>query len=154
MALPAAGNRITADLLAALANNSLQFIGSAQTAAPQNMTTVAADLTGTSLTFTTTYINTKITIWACYDVNYTNAADTPNLGSKLFVGTCLVDGTTQSGESHYNGPRATVFQEWITTLAASGSHTVKLQGLVNAALTGSCQTNATHTKWHALVFGP
>ena len=147
MPLPAAGNRITADLLAALANNSLQFIGAAQTTATIGMTTTAQDLTGTSLTFTTTYPSTKMTIWACYDIDMQSAG-----ASVIFVGTCLVDGTGQAGEAHQTVVRSTCFQEWITTLASSGSHTVKLQGKVTAGTTG--QTQGTHTKWHALVFGP
>lgn len=148
MALPAAGNRITADLLAALTNNSLQFIGATQTTSTITQTTTAADLTGTSLTFTTTYPNTKITIWACFDVTVTAGAST-------FLGTCLVDGAGQTQEGHAGGVtsmRVTVFQEWIATLAGTGSHTVKLQGATTSG-TGT-QTNASHTKWHALVFGP
>jgi hypothetical protein len=147
MALPAAGNRITADLLAQLTNNSLQFIGAAQTTGSQGMTTTAADLTGTSLTFTTTYPNTKVTIWACYDIDMGGAAS-----GIIFIGTCLVDGAGQAGEAHQTVVRSTCFQEWITTLSASGSHTIKLQGKSTGGTAGS--TQGTHTKWHALVFGP
>ena len=147
MPLPAAGNRITADLLAALANNSLQFIGAAQTTSTINMTGTAQDLTGTSLTFTTTYPSTKVTIWACFDIDCVSQATT-----NIFVGTCLVDGTGQAGEAHQTVVRSTCFQEWITTLASSGSHTIKLQGKQTNGT--NQQTNATHTKWHALVFGP
>jgi hypothetical protein len=144
MALPAAGNRITADLLAALTNNSLQFIGAAATS--HQAMGATADITGTSLTFTTTYPNTKVTIWACYDVDSTGVTST-------FIGTCLVDGTGQSGEAHSQTLRVTCFQEWITTLTSSGSHTIKLQGQKSGG-SDTQNTNATHTKWHALVFGP
>lgn len=148
-----AGQKLAAQDLDQLVSSTTQIIGAAQTTSLQSMTLSAADLTGTSLTFTTLYANTKVTIWGCFDVSYTSLSDTA-IGTKLFVGTCLVDGVTLSGEAHFNGTRATVFQEWITTLVAAGSHTIKLQGLVTASLTGACQTNSIHTKWHALVLGP
>lgn len=140
-----AGQKLSTADLDTIGSVSIQFIGAAATT-HQAMTTTAADITGTSLTFTTQYANTKIAIWAVYDVDQTGTTST-------FVGTCLVDGVAQSGEAHNQTVRCTCSQMWITTLAAAGSHTVKLQGKY-AGGTDTVSTNSVHTKWHSEVFGP
>lgn len=140
-----AGSKVPASDLDLLVTNTTQMIGAAQTAATIVMTGSAIDLTGTSLTFSTQYTNTKIAIWAVFDVSVS--------ANVTFVGTCLVDGTLQIGEAHGGGVanfRATCPGMWLTTLSAAGNHTIKLQG--NAANTAT--TYSSHTKWHALVFGP
>ncbi len=143
MALPQAGNRLTADLLAALTNNSLQFLGASQTSFPQNMTTTPTDLTGTSVTFTTQYPNTKVLITAFFDVGFT-------------IGVALVDGTSlgTTAEAHFNGQKSTIGQQWSPTLAAAGSHTIKLRGsYFGPGPTGNIQTGQS-TRWTGIVFGP
>lgn len=145
MALPAAGSLLTASVAGQLGSNALQMVGAAANS-HQAMTTSAADITGTSLTITTTYANTKCAIWAVFDPDSTGV-------TSIFVGTCVVDGTSQQGEAHSQTLRVTCAAMWIVTLAAAGSHTIKLQGLKSGG-SDTVNTNATHTKWHSLVFGP
>lgn len=140
-----AGQKVSADQQNQLVSATTQLIGAAQTAASQAMGVSPADLTGASLTFSTSYANTKIGIWATYDVEITT-------GTPLMIGICLVDGVTQAGEAHLgqvNAIRATVAQMWLTTLTSSGPHTIKLQGFGSGAT-----TFGVHTKWHAMVEGP
>lgn len=155
MALPQAGNRATADLLAGLVNNTLQFINASQTSFPQNMTSSPVDLTGTSVTFTTTYPNTKVWITAFFDVAFTNGVDIGVTGAN-FIGVALVDGVSlgSTAEAHFNGQKATVGQQWSTTLAAAGSHTIKLRGsYFGPGPSGNIQTGQS-TRWTGIVFGP
>lgn len=140
-----AGQKLSTADLDTIGSVSIQFVGAAATT-HQLMTTTAADITSTSLTFATQYANTKIAIWAVYDVDQTATTST-------FVGTCLVDGVVQAGEAHNQTLRCTCAQMWITTLSAAGNHTIKLQGKYSGG-SDTVNTNATHTKWHAEVFGP
>jgi len=151
-----AGQKVSTATLDTLGSVVFQSVGAAQTTSSLNMTAAYADLTGTSLTFTTQYANTKINVWASFDVVYTNNIDI-GVGGPLFLGTLVVDGVnlTSSGEAHFNGVRATVFQQWPVTLTAAGNHTLKLQGkYVGSAPTGNIQALGTHTRWSGLVFGP
>jgi hypothetical protein len=150
MALPAAGSLLSASVAGQLGTNALQMVGSAANSL-QVMTGTSVDIAGTSLAITTTYANTKVAIWGVFDVD--NNANGTIANWSVFIGTCQVDGVTVSGEAHATGPRVTCSQMWIVTLAAAGSHTIKLQGKSSGGSSG-CNTNATHTKWHALVFGP
>jgi hypothetical protein len=143
-----AGQKLAASDLDQILTTSSQLIGGAQTTGSITLTTSTVDLTGSSVTFTTTYANTKFALWAVFDVQAGSSG-----GSVTFIGTAVVDGTTLSGgEAHLSagsGTRVTLPQMWIGTLAAAGSHTIKLQGTGN-----TYQTLGTHTKWHCLVFGP
>lgn len=150
MALPAAGSLLTASVAGQLGTNALQMVGASANSV-QAMTGSLVDIAGTSLTVTTTYANTKVAIWAVFDVD--NNANGTIANWSVFVGTAVVDSVVQSGEAHATGPRMTCEQMWIATLAAAGSHTIKLQGKSSGGSSG-CNTNPTHTKWHALVFGP
>lgn len=145
-----AGQKLSTADLDTIGSTTLQFIGSAANSL-QAMTGSLADIAGTSLTITTQYANTRVAIWAVYDVD--NNANTTIANWSVFVGTALVDGVAQSGEAHGTGPRGTFSQMWITTLTAAGTHTIKLQGKSSGGSSG-CNTNPTHTKWHSLVFGP
>lgn len=140
-----AGQKVAASDLDQLASNDLQLIGAAANS-HQASTGTSTDIAGTSLTFTTTYANTKVGIWAVYDVDSTGVTST-------FIGTCVVDGVTQSGEAHSQTLRVTCPSMWITTLTAAGTHTIKLQQKSSGG-SDVQNTNAVHTKWHALVFGP
>lgn len=140
-----AGQKVAASDLDQLASNDLQLIGSAGNS-HQATTASSVDIAGTSLTFTTTYANTKAGIWGIYDVDSTGV-------TSVFIGTCVVDGVTVSGEAHSQTLRVTCSGMWIVTLAAAGSHTIKLQQKSSGG-TDVQSTNAIHTKWHALVFGP
>lgn len=140
-----AGQKISTADLDTIGSVSFQFIGAAANT-HQAVTAGAADIAGTSLTFTTQYANTRVAIWAVYDPDSTGV-------TSVFVGTCLVDGATQSGEAHSSTLRVTCAMMWIATLAAAGSHTIKLQSAKSGG-TDTINTNQVHTKWHALVFGP
>lgn len=140
-----AGQKLSTADLDTIGQKSFQFIGAAANS-HQAVNVGAADIAGTSLTFTTQYANTPIGIWAVFDVDATGTADT-------FLGTCVVDSVTQSGEAHSQCLRVTAPQYWIATLVAAGSHTVKLQSN-KIGTANTLNTNAVHTKWHALVFGP
>lgn len=146
-----AGQKLAAQDLDQLVSGTTQTIGAAANS-HQAMTGSAADIAGTSLTFTTQYANTKATIWGCFDVD-SNSTTPANWGT--FVGFAVVDGTSlqAQGEAHFAGVRGTCFQEWIITLTAAGSHTIKLQGLKSGG-SDTISTNQTHTKWHALIEGP
>lgn len=143
-----AGNKVAASDLDQILTTSSQNLGAIQTAAAITFTSTAQDLTGTSLTFSTVYANTKAMIWGTFDLQGTGTSD-------IGIGTAVLDGTTlPSGEAHYIGNgRATVFQQWIATLASPGAHTLKLQGKNNNN-TATLSSFPAHTKWHMLVLGP
>jgi hypothetical protein len=152
----AAGQKVSTATLDTVGSTAFQFIGAAQTTSSINLTGTLADLTGTSLTFSTQYANTKVGIWAVFDATFTNNIDI-GVGGAVLIGTCTVDGVSfqPNGEAHYNGVRATVAQQWTATLAAAGNHTIKLQGkYLGSAPTGNIQTLMVHTRWSGLVFGP
>lgn len=146
MALPQAGAPATAQMLATLVNAELQTVFVAATGTI-NYTGATVDSTP-SVSFTTSYPNTVVMCWGTFDA-------TINSGIATFIGYLNVDGTRlTTGEAHLVGEsaastRATIMQVWVFTVASAGSHTLKLQGTgANTA------TFATHTKLHALVFGP
>jgi len=120
------------------------------------MTSSYQDLTGTSVTFTTQYANTKMLIIGIFDCAFTNGVDIGVTGAYL-VGAAVVDGVNlhASGEAHYNGQRATVSQTWNVTLPLAGSHTVKLQATYfGPGPSGAIQTVGASTRWSGIVFGP
>lgn len=150
-----AGQKVSTATLDTIASVAFQSIGAASTST-NTMGASFADLTGTSLTFTTQYANTKVNILSTFDVQYSNNVDI-GVGGPVFVGTVNVDGVDlfASGEAHFLGVRATAFQTWPVTLSAAGSHTIKLRGRYNGGTpTGTIQTLSTHTRWTAIVFGP
>jgi hypothetical protein len=151
-----AGQKLAASDLDQIGSTVFQFIGAKQSTASITMGTSFTDLTGTSVTFTTQYANTKVAIWGVFDVKYSNNVDI-GVGGALFVGAAFVDGVSlaTSGEAHFNGVECTVAQQWSTTLPLAGSHTIKL-GAVRTGVgpTGTISTQATSTCWNALVFGP
>lgn len=90
--------------------------------ADTTVTTSAADLPGTTISFNTAEANTTVLFTAVFDVSATSASD-------IFIGTLVVDGgSAQQSEAHFasNG-RATVTQKWTVSLAAAGSHSAKLR---------------------------
>lgn len=143
-----AGQKLAASDLDQILTTSSQFIGGAQTTSDITHSGSTVDLTGSSVTFTTQYANTKYAAWGVFDV----IAGSSGIGA-TFIGTAVLDGSTiAAGESHFSAAvssRATVAQMWIGTLPLAGSHTIKLQGTGN-----TYHTEGTHTKWHVLVFGP
>ena len=152
MAVPAAGQRITAAMLGKIPSTCTQIAGAQQTTSSINLGASAADLTGTSVTFTVAYACT-IFVVASFDIHFTNGTDIGVTGA-VGVGTLVVDGVTQSGQCEFNGQNASNAQVWQVPLAA-GSHTIKLQGArLGPGPTGNIQTLATHTRWDAFVPSP
>lgn len=109
----------------------------------------AADISGATVTFDTLATNAVATVWAFVDFDTTGAGTTTNA-----TVSCVVDGVTQSGVATFQvgaataNDRGTPGQTWQAVLAATGSHTIKLQG----TLPTNCEVNAVHTKLTVVVF--
>lgn len=90
-----------------------------------------ADVTGCVLTFTTVQANVQCSITGVFDYMNTAAGLT-----NTFVGTCMVDGVSQSAQAigSQNG-RTMLTQTWATVLASPGSHTIKLRAAVTSGTT-------------------
>lgn len=87
----------------------------------QAVTTTVADLAGATKSVTTAVDNTEVLVRGIFDVESTHASD-------IFVGTCMVDVTSQSGEAHWQGVgRGTILNEWLVTLGAADTYTIKLR---------------------------
>jgi hypothetical protein len=109
----------------------------------QTFTTTEADSVGCTVTFTTATAGATYTVYGVGDFEVTAAS-----AAVVAVGRLAVDGTTiTSKEMHLRADavgRATVSQVWTGSLPASGSHTIKLRILKNAA-GGTMQANDNHT---------
>ena len=143
MAAPTAGSKIRASgvplpyLLSAAASSSLV-----------QSTTAENPIPGATLTFTTVHANANVQVTGIFDVTTTTA------GTGTATGHCQVDGADQANQAIWflvtASARATIAQSWSVTLAAAGSHTIKLLGMLNAA-SGVCTFSPTHTTISALV---
>lgn len=138
---PLAGARIKA------ANTPAPYVVSA--ACSGNLSTssaTAADIAGATVTFSTAQANATAMVIGVFDVT------TSSTGGNG-VGTCVVDGSTQSGQAIHAlatlNDRDTVSQVWPVTLSAAGSHTIKLQGA--ATSTGTALFGNTHSTITVLV---
>lgn len=139
---PLAGSRIKA------ANTPDPYILSAPATSSTAISgTPATDLTGATITFTTAQPNASVLVTGVFD------AQTTATGA-VGVGTCVVDGATQSGQATWGlttlNARGTVTQVWNVTLATAGSHTIKLQGALSSA-SGTVTYGTTHTNINLLV---
>jgi hypothetical protein len=109
-----AGQKLAASDLDQILTTVSQFIGGAQTTPTITHSGSTVDLTGTSVTFTTQYANTKYGLWGVFDVQG-GASGT----GVTFVGTAVLDGVTISaGQGLFSaavGTRATI--------ATNGIHT-------------------------------
>lgn len=109
-----------------------------QSAPTLGMTTSLADITGCTTTVTTYGANREVKITATVDGESNGVTD-------IGIVVCVVDGVALQGEIHW-GPtgRASYGRSWKTTLAAAGSHTIKLQGR-KSGNTNTFTTYQTHT---------
>lgn len=111
--------------------------------------TTLTDLTGASITITTRTSAATVYITGDFDMQVSTT------GTAICTGHCIVDGTDQSaqatGSLTTTSQRCTVTQSWAVTLSGSGSHTIKLQGMLSAA-SGSMNIRSTHTKLSIVVF--
>jgi hypothetical protein len=118
--------------------------------APLVLTTVFADLTGVTWTFTTLHANAVCQATGWID----NTVAVAIGGGGVTIGELVVDGVNQTGEILGDAAsvnRSTVGQSWTVTLAAAGAHTIKLQGRksINA---GTVTANSAHTSVTATVY--
>ncbi|OKK06412.1 hypothetical protein AMK26_10320 [Streptomyces sp. CB03234] len=117
----------------------------AATSALAVSTTTYADIVGATVTFTTTAANAKFKADAVFDASVGTTSAT-----NLMVGRLVVDGTPDSGGLAVYAmdvqDRATIAQEWTGTLAAAGTHTLKLQGACTASGSGSGNFLQSDTK--------
>lgn len=113
--------------------------------ATSNLTTTSttlADVPGATLTFTTPRPNVTVVVEASFDMN----AD----ASTISQGSLVVDGSVQTASIYSQAIRAGIAQRWVVTLAAAGSHTVKLQGARvsgNTTIVGSVHTTIAVTNF-------
>lgn len=105
-------------------------------------TATYADITGASITLTTTADNAIYIAEAVFDCNVTGTSTT-----SLMVARLLVDGVVDSGIAVYamdTLDRSTIAMRWRGFLVAAGSHTLKIQGAnTGAAGTGVFQQDDT-----------
>ena len=101
--------------------------------------TTFADITGASITFTTAAANAEYTVDAVFDC----AVGTTSASTRM-LGRIVTDGVAESGFGIHemdNLDRDSVATVAKGTLAAAGSHTIKLQGALSAAAgSGTFQT--------------
>jgi hypothetical protein len=127
------------------------MILSAAATATQDLTTTEVDITGATLTFTTLKANARFMCTGSFYFASIGVANSGVASGKLFV-----DNVVQAGFANFTGDSATpdrmnLSQTWIGTLAAAGSHTLKLRAVGSAAVAAQ-RTNATSTTLTVMVF--
>lgn len=135
---PAAGATIKA------AHTPAPYLRSAAASAPVTVSgTTPSDIPGATVTITTANPNASVMVTGVFDAQCVTSS-----GVAVALGTCVVDGSTQTGEATHDqvavGNRGCVSQVWNVSLPTAGSHTIKLQGVLSGAA-GSTTFNATHT---------
>lgn len=113
-----------------------------------------ADITGATVTFTTTTPNCQFFAYGAFDVIVTN--DSTN----TFVGSCSADGIaftdTVNIKDQSSGVgltfRSTTGKLWSGTLATPGSHTIKLRGATTGGTT--TVTQGSHTNIIVVCLAP
>jgi len=139
----AAGERITASKL------STTRISAACDAGFTPGTSVA-DISGMTITFTTTRANVVVHAIAVLDAEALTT--TPSTGT--LVGELLVDGSAQSAQILWNAgvaaasnddARGPGVQSWLVTLASAGSHTLKMRGSRVGGTASHMRVNAIHS---------
>ena len=142
----ASGMKLTPARLNALQNKVYDAAASADLV----LTGSAQDVPGATITFTTVFPGAKAVCTWIADTDATNAT--------AAVGSCFpaVDGTDQPApmtileQGTTNDARATIGQQATYTLAAAGSHTIKLRGQ-RVSGTGADTIKGTHTTLRILV---
>ncbi|NNJ04142.1 hypothetical protein HHX38_08340 [Streptomyces sp. PKU-MA01144] len=112
-------------------------------------TTTYADIPGATLTLTTKAANATYIAEATLDANVVGTSPTI-----LMVGRLMVDGVADTGlavKGMVVADRATISARWQGTLAVAGSHTLKLQGALTAALAGGGVWQQTDTKLQVTI---
>lgn len=95
--------------------------------------TTVADIVGATVTLSTTAANAIYVVNATFDCFISAVSGVTTIQGRLDV-----DGVNAGREAVFagsaTGERGTVQQQWRGTLAAAGSHTLKLRGLKSAAV--------------------
>lgn len=129
--------------------NAKPIMVSAACTTDVNLTTTEVDVTGASVTFSTTKTNARYLVTASFYVSAVTG------GTAVATGKLNVDGANQSANANFTGTdtlaRANVSQSWVGTLAAIGSHTLKLRAVASAG-TGSFRVNTGGTAFTVVVF--
>lgn len=132
----AAGERITAARLNRLQPVDYHAVASASLT---RTTTAYADITGATVTFTTTTANASYRVIAVFDCAVGTSSATTDMNGRIDV-----DGVAGTGLAKHqmdNLDRDSVTLTEKGTLASAGSHTIKLQGALSAAAgSGTFQT--------------
>lgn len=94
------------------------------------VTTSAADITGTSITFTTPRASMKVAIGAVFLVDYSGATGTDlTIDGRLLVDGAHVGNPARVVEEPATDATRTMYAQWVQTLTTAGSHTIKLQAI-------------------------
>lgn len=125
-----------------------QTLSAAMTGGSVTVPTTEADITGATVTFSTAKANARYAVTASF---YFSAGTG---GGGVASGKLNVDGTNQAATANFTGAttldRASVAQSWTGTLAATGSHTLKLRHVFSG--TGVFSVNPTHTTITVQIF--
>lgn len=121
-----------------------------------DLTATEVDITGATLTFTTVRANAKYLCTASF--YFSNAGSVNN--SNQAHGKLSIDGSVQTQFANYTASatppvfdRTNSSQTWVGTLATAGSHTFKLRGVVDAAVTNAIvRVNSPHTTITVTIF--
>lgn len=125
-----------------------QNLTAAMTGAAVTVPAVEADVAGAAVTFNTTRANARYVVTASFYFGATTG------GGGVAAGKLNVDGANQAAFANFTGAtnldRANVAQSWTGTLAAVGSHTLKLRHVMTGA--GVFGLNPTHTTLTVQIF--
>jgi Na+/proline symporter len=137
----AAGQKIKASHIPAITMYNLT-----QSPATGDLTTTFTDIGGLTQTFTTNYADAKVLLVASLDFFVSVASG--SVGA-LIGAQVVVDGVAQAGQADLDNNqiiRGTTGVTWTGTLAATGSHTIKMQARnTNAGGTAEVQTQSKMT---------
>jgi hypothetical protein len=130
----AAGTQVAAGVKAFTAVN---------TTSPQSVTNTETDITGCSITLTTIGTNTQCVVMG--DFNFSvGSSSSGTIDGKLSVDG-VVNGTFARVVPITSTVQAMATQTWLVTLAAAGSHTLKLRAVVSGTGTYATGNNNTTT---------
>lgn len=113
------------------------------------LTNSEVDVGAATITLTTVAANAIYICTAVFDFNVTTAA-----AAQFCVGRLSIDGVISTREALHDMQtigRGTVHQQWRGTLAAAGSHTLKLRALKTTA-GGVAEASATHTTIQIIIY--
>lgn len=141
----AVGERATAFRL----NNLQPHYHTATGSANITLSGVLTDITGATVTFDTYTAGAGYVAYADFCIDVVTAT------TERAEGALLVDGVAASARARWSGEVTTDFgtvgQNWTGTIAAAGSHTVKLQANRSGAA-GQLDVVAAFTKFTIIIF--